>query len=200
MRQRGFTLVEMMVALAIFAVISTAGVSVVTYALAESGPLAAASARLNELQLARAVMRGDFGQVAARPVRSSYGTHTGEGFKGGFGIGDGAVFAFVRRGWDNPGSAEPRSSLQYVAYYFEDGNLRRVTRPLLDATNETPEESATILSGVNNLRISFFRDGQWSEQWIAIGGGTFLPSVIAIDAEIEGIGPVRQLFLTPGAA
>jgi general secretion pathway protein J len=188
--QRGFTLVEMLVALAIFAVISSAGVSIITFSLRESAPVAAASARLEQIQI---------GQIAGRAVRDSFGDSNAGGFQGGFVFGDQAVFSFVRRGWENPGGLDRRSSLQYVAYIYEDGNLRRMTRAMLDPTADTPEESVTLLTGVENLSISFYSNGRWSEQWASRGGSLYVPEVIAIEANIDGIGPLRQLFMTPGA-
>lgn len=197
--QRGFTLVEMLVALAIFAVISAAGVSVMSFTLRQSGPVEAASARLEQLQIARTVMRNDLGQIAARPVRGQFGERLPVGLQGGFIPGSDAVLSFVRGGWENPGGLEPRSSLQYVAYVFDDGELRRVSRPMLDPTLETPEESVTLLTGVKNFRVTFFFNGQWLERWLPTSGGGFTPTIIAIDADVEGYGPLRQLFVTPGA-
>lgn len=197
--QSGFTLVEMLVALAIFAVISAAGVSVLNFALTQSGPVAAATKRLEELQIARVVMRNDFGQIAARSVRGRFGERLPGGLQGGVIPGSDALLAFVRRGWENPGGLEPRSSLQYVAYVFEEGELRRVSRPMLDPTPETPEETVTLLSGVRSLRVTFYSNGLWVERWIPASQGGFLPEIIAIDAEVEGYGPLRQLFITPGA-
>ena len=197
--QRGFTLVEMLVALAIFAVIASAGVSMVSFSLRENTPIAEASARLEEIQIARRIMQNDFGQIAGRSVRDPYGARNGGGFRGGLVFADQALISFVRRGWENPGGLERRSSLQYVAYTYEDGALRRVTRAMPDATPDTPEEIVTLLSGVENLNVSFFSNGQWSEQWATRGSSLYLPEIIAIEANIDGIGPVRQLFLTPGA-
>ena len=199
MDQNGFTLVEMLVALAIFAVISAAGVSVITYSLREGGPVAAASARLEQLQIARTVLRNDFGQITSRAVRGPFGEAAKGGFQGGNVPGMGSLLTFVRGGWKNPGGLEPRSSLQFVAYVVEDGELRRISRPILDPTPETPEETVTLLTGVENLRVTFYSNGRWIERWVAEGSGPFVPAIIAIDAQVEGFGPLRQLFVTPGA-
>lgn len=197
--QRGFSLVEMLVALAIFAVIASAGVSVVSFSLREDTPIAEASARLEEIQIARRIMQNDFGQIAGRAVRDVYGSRKDGGFQGGVVFGEQALISFVRRGWENPGGLDRRSSLQYVAYIYKDGALRRMTRAMLDPTPDTPQETVTLLSGLENLTVSFFSDGRWSEQWAARGGSLNVPEIIAIEAHIDGIGPVRQLFATPGA-
>jgi len=199
MNQRGFTLIEMLVALAVFAVIAAAGTSVMTYTITESAPLAAASARLDQLQIARVIMRNDFAQIAARPVRGRFGEANGLGLQGGAIPGAENLISFVRRGWSNPGGLETRSSLQAVTYVYEDGELRRISRPMLDPTPETPEEAVTLLRGIEDLHVTFFSNGQWSERWIASSGGHLLPAVIAIDFEMEGYGRLRQLFVTPGA-
>ena len=200
MNQRGFTLVEMLVALSVFALLSVAGVSVMAYAVRESEPLAEATGKLKEIQIARAILRSDLGQIAARPVRSVFGDAQGVGMRGGIATGNGALMTFVRRGWVNPAGTERRSSLQYVSYAVVDGDLRRISRPFLDPTSDTPEETVTLIRGASRVQVTFFDNGQWSDQWIARDGGHYLPAVVSIEAEVDGIGHLRQLFVTPGAS
>ncbi|KAB8169623.1 prepilin-type N-terminal cleavage/methylation domain-containing protein, partial [Lysobacter maris] len=56
MNTRGFTLIEMLVALAIFAMISAAAVAVMAYAADNQGVVRARMERLGEFQRARSLL------------------------------------------------------------------------------------------------------------------------------------------------
>ena len=68
-RQRGFTLLEVMVSLAIFGLIAAAGVAVMAYAADSQQALRERMARLGEFQRARALLRTDLSQAATRLAR-----------------------------------------------------------------------------------------------------------------------------------
>lgn len=194
--QGGFTLVEMLVALFIFGIISASGVLVLTFGLQAKERSAVVVERLKTFQLARAVLKSDLGQLVERPARGPLGG--GLVFRGGVARGKVPVLAFVRSGWDNPYAAEDRSALQYVEYALEDGVLLRRSRVRVDAAADTPERSRPVLSGVTSFSIAFFDGVQWSDSWQSVSGrGIGLPKVVAIEAEIEGLGEIRQLFMTP---
>src|SRR3546814_8509418 len=69
MKAPGFTLVEMLVALLIFAMLSAVGVTVMAYAADNQGVVKARMDRLGELQSARALLKADLAQAAVRRVR-----------------------------------------------------------------------------------------------------------------------------------
>src|SRR3546814_18381143 len=69
MNARGFTLVEMLVALLIFAMLSAVGVTVMAYAADNQGVVKARMDRLGELQSARAMLKAHLTQSAVRPLR-----------------------------------------------------------------------------------------------------------------------------------
>jgi general secretion pathway protein J len=191
---RGFTLVEMLVAMAIFSLLAVAASSLLGVSLRNADTFDKADAATRELQIARTIMRADFSQIARRSVREAYGAPVPAMFTGGSAAPDKPIVAFVRHGWDNPGGADARASLQYVEYAVTDGALVRRSRPYLDPTPETPVTTAKLLSGVGAAGMSFLSRGQWSDRWLAAPPQNSLPDAVAVDITL-GAGVIRQAFL-----
>jgi general secretion pathway protein J len=190
----------MLVALFIFAVISAAGVGIVTYGIDAKAATRAATDRLRDVQIARALLKADLAQPVRRAVRDAYGDNRLPAFSGGITRqGDGTLMSFVRGGWANPGQAQARSTLQFVQYVVEDGKFIRRSRVRLDATVNTPEDERVLLSGVSNVEVRFWSGGQWADRY---GTGraeqTSLPDAVALDMDVEGFGHLTQLFLVRG--
>lgn len=192
MRARGFTLVEMLVALAIFGLVSAAGVAVMAYAADNQGVVRARMDRLGEFQRARGLLRADLGQAALRRVRNGDGAPARRAFIAGQ-PGHVPLFGFVRRGWANP-DGDPRASLQYVEYRLADGRLERSSRPALDGA--AAGDPQVLLSGVRAASIRYRHRGQWLDGWP--GGAGDLPEALELVLDVDGLGRVRQAFLLPG--
>ena len=191
----GFTLLELMVALAIFGLIAAAGVSVMAYAADSQGVLRERLDRLGEFQRARALLRTDLSQAAVRLVRRADGSSARNAFVGGRPGEAGPLFAFVRRGHENP-AASARASLEYVEYRIVDGRLERSARTAVDGA--TPPPARVLLEGITDARVAYFTGDTWNDGWH--GGATSLPGAIELELELDAIGHVRQRFLLPGVA
>ncbi len=195
----GFTLVEMLVALVVFALLGLAATAVLAWAADNRGTVATHSERLAQLQRARAVLQADLGQAAARRVRGPDGSQSADAFigathrSGASGTGPGPLLAFVRRGWENPDGA-PRASLQYVEYRLVDGRLERATRPMLDGA--TAGEARVLLDGIVDASVGYHHHGAWDHGWP--GGATALPTALRLTVELHDLGQLEQLFLLPG--
>jgi general secretion pathway protein J len=193
-RARGFTLLEVLVSLAIFGMIAAAGVSVMAFAADNQGVLRARMERLGEFQRARAVLQSDLSQAAARRTRRGDGSASRDAFVGGRPGEPGPLFAFTRHGWENP-DGEPRASLQSVEYRIVDGRLERGARSALDgAVSGRPQ---VLLTGIRDARVMYLVRGGWNDGWP--GGAVDLPGAIELDLDLHAIGRVRQRFLLPGA-
>ncbi|MBJ6978314.1 type II secretion system minor pseudopilin GspJ [Luteimonas sp. MC1895] len=196
MRQAGgFTLLEVMASLAIFGLIAAAGVAVMAYAADSQGVLRERMDRLGELQRARALLRTDLSQAAVRLVRRADGSAGRHAFIGGRPGEAGPLFAFVRRGHENPDGAA-RASLEYVEYRIADGRLERSARASLDSA--TAPAARVLLDGITAARVAYFTDRAWNDGWR--GGATTLPEAVELELELESVGRVRQRFLLPGMA
>ncbi len=193
MTSRGFTLVEMLVALLAFSLLSAAAVALLNLTLRNGESFAQSTSAIQELQTTRALMKADFSQIAVRPVRDALGGRAQSSFAKGR---DGKVLlSFVRRGWDNPDGAESRSSLQYVEYALVEKVLVRRARVYLDANPGTPIMTRAMLSGVEDVAVSFLDDGKWSEQWRPVSETRDLPNAVGLTLELADLGEVRQDFL-----
>ena len=72
-RAAGFTLVELLVAVAVFALLATASVTLLAHVLDQRAVVSAQSARLAQLQRTHALLGADLSQVALRRVRRADG-------------------------------------------------------------------------------------------------------------------------------
>ncbi len=186
----GFTLVEMLVALAIFSLISVAGVALLQSA---SSTQLAVKDRLGDLGAntrAVAVLEADLAQAVARPVRTISAGST-PAFASGGAETPGQLFAFTRMGWSNLDDA-PRSELQRVAYAVEGGNLQRVGWSMPDGGKAQP---STMLAEVASATARFRdREGNWRSDWDA-SDPLAIPRAIELTITQKEAAPVTLLFL-----
>ena len=116
-RSSGFTLIEVLIALAITAFVSIIAYTSLSTVMSGVESLRANTDRIYEINRAMMILSRDLRQFADRSVRDEFGeiepAMTG---------GELARFtlSFTRRGWHNP-NGHPRSSLQRVNYRLEDG-------------------------------------------------------------------------------
>lgn len=194
-RAAGFTLIEMLVALAAFGLLVTSATAILGISLRSQENLNKADAVLRQVQLARAIIKADLAQLAPRPVRDRFGGSPPIVLAGGSAMEGERLLSFVRRGWDNPSEADPRGTLQRVEYLWRDGRLLRLSWPRLDPTVQTPEHSSVLLENVRAAKVQFFGGGAWADGWRATAANPILPEAVSLDTEIAGLGEIRQLFL-----
>lgn len=189
---KGFTLVEVMVALFVFALLSAAGVGVLAATADNREAVRSRMDRLAEFQRARALLRADFAQAAVRLTRGL----DGEQARSVLVDGDGAMLiGFTRRGWSNP-DRDPRGSLQYVEYRLVEDRLERVVRSVPDGGDLRAPQ--VLLTGVERAEIEFLFRNQWAPDW---GGGvTDLPQAVRLTLAMDDLGPVTQAFMVTGAS
>lgn len=179
--QRGFTLLEMMLALAIFAMISLAGYQILQSMLRSQQQTEQHSQQLGNVVRLFALLESDV-QHALIPLESIKITPTGEApFKAG---GVPAVLQLTRRNWLNP-LALPRSSLQPVQWRWENQTLRRI--------NLANEEITAEFSGISGVSLRYFSAGQWQARWTA---NYALPDAIEVTVTSDTWGPLTRIFLT----
>lgn len=189
--EAGFTLIELLVALAIFALISVAGVTLLR---SGSDTQIAVKKRLEEMALSHRLansLESDLAQTMARPVRDQSGQPV-PAFTQGDASVPGALFGFVRAGWSNFDGA-PRAGLQRVSYVLEDGALKRQSWPMLDGA--APADAAILLENVASAQAEFRDDkGEWRDDWTAADANA-LPRAVALTVTLEGKPEQRMLFL-----
>lgn len=158
MKNKGFTLLELLIAVAIFAVLSALSYGGLNSVLVTSQRTQQANVRLQDLQLAMSLLQQDLSQVINRPVRDEYG-ELQPGVKSG---GEYEyIIRFTRTGWRNPAAAT-RSTMQRIAYRLEETTLVRDHWGQLD---RAPNATVTSLPLLENVEGFSFRYLTTSEEW-----------------------------------
>lgn len=189
-RRDGFTLVEVMISLLIFAMIAAAGAAILGVSIDNRFAVKAASDRVGDLQRMRGLLRADLGQATARRSRGPTGRPMPQPIIGAAAPGD-PILVLTRAGWSNPGE-QARPSLQRVEYRLVEDRLERRVSSHLDGARPGPPQ--VLYRGVREIAVAFVRDGQVAPAFISSIDRP-LPDAVRVDMTIEGYGRVEQLFL-----
>lgn len=184
----GFTLVEVMVALMIFAMIAVAGVSLLAFSVRAQRATGVAADDMAAVNRLSAILTADLAQAQDRPTRDMGGARL-PAFAGANG-GD-PLLRFVRGGWSNPDGAA-RADLQKVEYRFVDGAVERIGYPALDGAAAIAP--AVILNGVRAVTVRFRYGGAWADRWDGTAGAP-LPQAAELVATRQDGTQWRMLFL-----
>lgn len=178
-RQQGFTLLEIMIALTIFAVISTLAWQILDGAMRTTTATDAASAKLNQLQRAYNLLERDFFQLQARAPRNEPEV---------FYQDENAIELSTMSGV----SGEVR--LERVRWRLEDHRLWRDVWPVIDSSASVKPEEVPILSDIKESSWRFWRQG-WQENWTDTG---HQPEGVELTLTMENGDTWRWVFMTPG--
>lgn len=185
----GFTLVEVLVALAVFALIAGAGALVLARTIDTRFVVHEHAERIAELQRMRALLKADLAQAAPRRTRAPTGRPLPRALMGQTVPGD-PVLTLVRSGWSNPDSAA-RPSLQRVEYRVVEDRLERRASTYLDGARAGPPQ--VLYRGVSDVAVTFIQDGSEAPAFLASRDRP-LPQAVRIVMTLEGLGRVDQLF------
>ncbi|HHJ19363.1 MAG TPA: type II secretion system protein GspJ [Gammaproteobacteria bacterium] len=197
--QRGFTLLELLIAVAIFAVVSALAYGGLSSVLRSSFQTQEANHSLGALQLAMSLIHQDLSQITNRSIRNEYGD-VEPALKAPGDVD--RLLSFTRRGWRNP-AEQPRSTLQRVAYRLDDTTLIREYWRHLDAAANAEVVKLPLLEGVEEVKLKFLgTDGNWKEGWPALGareGDPALPRALKITLKVKKWGSISRTFPILGA-
>jgi general secretion pathway protein J len=164
-RDRGFTLIELMVAVFIAVVMIAIGYGTLRQAFTSHDALKAQQAHLLELQTAVRVLEQDFVQLAPRPVRQAVGDEPAQPALLGSAPGTQPMVQLTRDGWANPAGLQ-RTGLQRVAYLVEDGTLKREYWNVLDPTLASTTTKRDLLTHVKSVTFRYMDVNHvWQAQW-----------------------------------
>ena len=207
----GFTLVEVLVAMAITALISVMAYTGLSSALSGAESMRAAATRAHEINQALSMLSRDLRQVVNRPVVDELG-QLSPAFSGGELASDALVL--TRAGWHNSTGA-PRSALQRVRWWLEDDQLWRGYFPVLDRTAGTEAVETTVLDDIERFEVRFLpalsvlesdRNDvidrrNWQDNWIIDfsqpGQLPAPPAAVEVVMGVVGLGEVRRTYVLP---
>lgn len=196
---RGFTLIEILVAVAIFGLLSLAAYTVLDNAMRSQIQAEQRLEHLAQLQRVFYNLGQDLNYFILRQSRNELGDRepvlSGESDLSGQSFS----LSFNRSNWRNPARL-PRSQLQHLNYYFEEGKLFRKHRIFLDQAPNSTEVVRQLASDIKAVRIEFLGpDKQWRDNW-----GQYpeqadkLPLAIRVQLTSEKLGELERLFSLPG--
>lgn len=162
-RQAAFTLIEVMVSIAVFALMSALAYGALNGTIDSAGTLGERMERLQGIQKTMRYLDEDFMQLAPRPVRKDLGDAYSPALESN--ALSGAALELTRAGWSNP-AARPRGTLQRVAYRIEDEELLRYYWNVLDRTYSNEPVEVVLIDGVESLQIRYLlASGDWVDEW-----------------------------------
>ncbi len=210
-RAAGFTLVEVLIAMAITAFVAVVAYNTLSTVMNGVERTRAQAARMHEINRAFGVLSRDLRLLVNRPVRDEFG-QLAPALTGGPLARE--LLSFTRAGWHNTTGA-PRGTLQRVAYRYDGESLFRLTFPVLDRTPVAEPDEVLLLEDVENLRFTFLagiglasfdRDGQldrrlWAENWVQDLSQPDTvqapPVAIAIELELADVGELERVYVLP---
>jgi general secretion pathway protein J len=200
-RASGFTLLELLVAVFITAILFALGYAAINQALQNRAQVRAQQLRITDLQRAMRVLAQDITQAVPRPVRDRVGGGDEEAFKADPRI---TTLLALTRGGVPQLAGTPRAALQRIEYHFERDALWRWVWPTLDGVQANEAAKRRLLSPVRAVRFRFMdASGQWVDQWptSTIAAPQRLrvrPIAVEVTLDTEDYGPLVRLIEVPG--
>lgn len=202
-RSQGFSLVELMIALAIFALLVTLAYQSVNLLLDAGRRVETPQRELQELQRAMVIIERDLHQLALlRPANTGNAfANVQAGSNSIFKPDDPAVLLEFTRGgnpdvaWQARDGALRRSTLQRVRYVWEEGRLLRQTWNLVDHVETAAPVSHVLLTGLSAAPQFRFKQER---------GGNFVTTLprersklvaIELNLQHERFGKLQRIFV-----
>jgi general secretion pathway protein J len=197
---KGFTLLELLIALSVFSILSVMAYSGLQIVLNSREHTEKQADRLVELQRAFTFIGRDIEQTVGRSIRDSFGDPKGALIGSNFGT---IPLELTRAGWRNPAKLT-RSSLERVMYRYDEENLSRLSVLALDQGSQVEPLERHLLSEVKELSLRYLDEAlSWHDTWPpGIGEETDLsrlPRAVEVTVNLSGFGEVKRIFrVSPG--
>lgn len=193
-KNTGFTLIEILIAIAIFAVLSLAAYQILQGVLRSGEISKEHDENLIEIQRSMLLIERDFVQMVARASRTSgVDDDKLQILYAGKGILDSEYqgIEFNRLGWINPLNLLPRSNILRVGYRVKNGQLQRLYYLHPDTVAGQDQEQQVLLNDVEDLTFRFW-DGTWVTSWTLTSE---IPKGIEINITSKHYGELRRVFI-----
>ena len=194
-RYDGFTLFEIVIAVAIFSVIGVLAMPAISKMTRDGIYIRESNQNMTDLQFALGYLAKDWTQVTTRKIRNRYGD-----VETNIVIEENHL-KFTRKGWQNLLGAQ-RSELQRVEYLVEDKKLVRRFWMALDQPVGAEPISQTLLSNIEDFQVRFLNGEEEAiDEWPTVQANRVgSPIVLSIVVDIAGLGKIERIMEIPGGA
>ena len=196
-KSSGFTLIEVLISISIFSILSALAYGALNQSLSTSDKLSEKIDRNQDIQRGIRIIEQDLMQLAKRPIRSEIGnteinaltTNNVNGY----------AVEFSRHGWANRLGSK-RSTLQRVAYNHIDNKLIRYHWNVLDKTYSNQINTNELFDNLNEVTFLFMKDNnEWIKEWPPIEviqdeSRSILPNAIKITFIFNDLGEIYRLL------
>lgn len=202
-KQTGFTLLELLVSIGIFALLAAMAYGGLNLIMKESEATDKHATRLAQLQRTFTWLGRDIEQTINRSIRDEFGDK--QLALTGVEVGR-YQLELTRAGWRNP-AGRTRSNLQRVAYGVKDEKLVRAYWNVLDRAQDTQPLETVLLDGVIRLEIRYLtmqsnNQKEWVDSWpssaLGVQPSEDPPHALEVTLETEAEGRITRLFRVPG--
>ncbi len=192
----GFTLLEILIALFVFTIISVIITSALHTVLNSQTRTEQSAARLSHLQMALLIMSRDLEQTIERPITNNLNQQEAAL------LGKANALTLTHAGLGNPLGQVQRSTLQRTRYRIENETLIREAWPVLDQVSNTKPSQRELLHSVTQLRFQYLdKDNHFLDQWPPEGNQSTsgLPRAIQVTLILKNWGKISQIYIIPGS-
>jgi general secretion pathway protein J len=192
----GFTLIEILVALLVFALLAGFGYRGLGAVLDAGDRITGETRKWRDLTLAFEHMRLAFAQAADRPIRDRHDA-AAPAFEGVAATRTASepLLAFTRMGY--AGHEGAAADQQRVGYRLREERLEQLAWPVLDQAPHTEPQAAALLSGVRELAFSYLHQGKWHSSWPLADGDAPYPAAVLVTLRLSNGERYQRLFALP---
>ncbi len=189
----GFTLLEILIALFIFSIVSMIMVSALHTVFTSQSTTAKHADALTKLQIAFLLMSRDFEQTINRPITNAKGM-VDPPF-----MGTHNTVSFTHGGFANPLGMMQRSTLQRTEYSLDNDHLIRSIYPVLDQTQKTLPSHRILLHSTTDLRFDYLdNQGKFQNNWPPTDQKqSVFPRAVRVSITLKNWGILTQLYIIP---
>lgn len=196
MRQKGFTFLEIIIAVAIFSIISVVISTVLYVILNAQQQIQDSTERLSQLQIAMSLIEQDINQIALKNFKGENSRTIGPL------NANPDSLSLTTSTYNNPNARFARSNIQRVSYQLENGNLYRVTEPIV-LTSQSKIHKRLILEHVEKIEFRYLsqtnrwlpRMGSYMVSFISDSTIRLLPRAIEVKLQIKEWGEITLFCL-----
>ena len=209
--QKAFTLLEILIAMAIAAVIGVGAFTLLDRATIAKANIESNGSRYNSIERAWLFISDDIQQLAPRKFRDEFGDKK-ENLSSDDGVGS-ARLNLTRMGRRNPAGLK-RSNLERLSYFVDEKILRRISFSFPDGMIAEHGLNRPLLENVESIKFDFYNGESWNDYWPVNDGSSLLeninsdedsdsssagvrllPVAVRVTLDLTDIGKVNRLFV-----